>query len=203
MNGVPRFIVLEGIDGSGKSTQAADIHSFLAASGIGSVHLAEPTGGKWGSEIRRMLKNGDPVPAAEQLRLFLLDRQDDAEINIVPALSEGKWVVMDRYYFSNMAYQGAAGIDPMSVLKENRERGFPEPDRIYYIDITPEEALSRVASRSAGGAAELFEKKSFLEAVRGFYLSMIDERFMIVNGSLQRGEVLDIITGDIKKRFLS
>ncbi|MCU0848756.1 MAG: dTMP kinase [Spirochaetes bacterium] len=202
MNGTPRFIVLEGIDGSGKSTQAADLHSFLVSSGIDSIHLAEPTGGKWGSEIRRMLKNGGPVPAGEQLRLFLLDRQDDAEFNIIPAMREGKWVVMDRYYFSNAAYQGAAGLDPMSVLKENRDRGFPEPDRVYYIDITPEEALSRVTARNAGGA-ELFEKKSFLEAVRGFYLSMIDERFMMVNGSLQRGEVLDIITGDLKKRFLS
>jgi len=76
------------------------------------VRLAEPTDGKWGREIRTMLKRKEMAPAEEQLRLFLIDRQDDAEANISPSLQKGVTVIMDRYYYSNAAYQGAAGILP-------------------------------------------------------------------------------------------
>ena len=153
----PRFIVFEGIDGSGKSTQCDIFHERLIRRGIAAVKLAEPSDGPWGRRIREMLRDSSMVPAEEQLRLFILDRRDDAEKNIIPALQRGEIVVMDRYYFSNAAYQGAAGIPPARIIQENIAQGFPEPDRIYLIDIDPALALKRVMGRKSR-PSELFDR---------------------------------------------
>ena len=191
----PLFIVFEGIDGSGKSTQCDLLYRYALARGIPAVRLAEPTGGAWGKKIRSMLKEPAMAPAEEQLRLFLLDRQDDAARNILPALEEKKVVIMDRYYHSNAAYQGAAGIRPERIIAENRRMSFPEPDRIYYIDIAVDTALRRVAGRSGQGT-EVFEKEHFLRKVRDIFLSFSDERFMVVDGTGGIEEVFTVIRDD-------
>lgn len=191
----PLFIVFEGIDGSGKSTQCELLFKYAVSQGIPAVRLAEPTGGEWGKRIRVMLKEPAMAPAEEQLRLFLLDRQDDAERNIFPALKENRVVIMDRYYYSNAAYQGAAGIPPERIIAENRGMSFPEPDRIYYIDIPADTAILRVAGRSGQGT-EVFEKEHFLRRVRDIFLSFSDGRFMAVDGTKGIGEVFDIIKND-------
>lgn len=192
----PLFIVFEGIDGSGKSTQCDLLFRHALSRGLPAVRLAEPTGGEWGRKIRAMLKESDMAPAEEQLRLFLLDRQDDAERNIMPALRENRIVIMDRYYYSNAAYQGAAGIPPGRIIAENRRLSFPEPDRVYYIDIPADAALRRVAGRSGQGI-EVFEKEHFLRKVREIFLSFSNGRFMVVDGT---GGIEDVFTA-IKNDF--
>jgi dTMP kinase len=194
----PLFIVFEGIDGSGKSTQCNLLYRYLQSRGSPAVCLAEPTDGEWGKRIRAMLKEPDMAPAEEQLRLFLLDRQDDAERNIAPALKADRTVIMDRYYYSNAAYQGAAGIPPERIIAENRGMGFPEPDRIYFIDIPAETAIRRVAERTGKGK-EIFEKEPFLRKVRDIFLSFSDDRFMVVDGSQGIGEIFEIIKNDFEK----
>ena len=191
----PLFIVFEGIDGSGKSTQCDLLFSHAASLGLPAVRLAEPTDGKWGRRIRAMLKETDMPAAEEQLRLFLLDRQDDAEHNIVPALKNNKIIIMDRYYYSNAAYQGAAGIAPERIIAENRNMRFPEPDRVYFIDIPPATAIHRVSGRS-GKTKEIFEKETFLQEVRDIFLSIADERFMIIDGTKGIREIFEIIKKD-------
>ncbi len=197
----PLFVVFEGIDGSGKTSLSEALDSELRANGLSALRLVEPTDGKWGRKIRAMLSDGSRPDAREQLRLFLLDREEDVTQNLLPALRGNRIVMMDRYFYSNAAYQGAAGMDPDSILAENRARGFPKPQRVYLVDLEPEKALERIAVREGGGEGELFERREFLARVREIYLSIADESFYILDGILPLHESVGIIMGDIEKNF--
>jgi dTMP kinase len=107
------FIVFEGIDGSGKSTQCDMLYEYIAGRGVNVKKLAEPTSGKWGTELRAMLKSSAPPPVETQIEMFIKDRIDDSEQNILPSLKSGATVVMDRYFYSNAAYQGVSGSPPL------------------------------------------------------------------------------------------
>ncbi len=197
----PLFIVFEGIDGSGKTSLSEALDSELRAHGLSALRLVEPTDGRWGRQIRTMLSDGSRPDAREQLRLFLLDREEDVTQNLLPALSGNRIVLMDRYFYSNAAYQGAAGMDPDSILAENRARGFPKPQRVYLVDLEPEKALERIAVREGGREGELFERREFLARVREIYLAIADESFYILDGNLPLRESVGIIMGDIEKNF--
>lgn len=197
----PLFIVFEGIDGSGKSSLSEELDAALRSQGLDAVRLAEPTDGTWGRKIRAMLSDGSRPEASEQLRLFLLDREEDVARNLLPALRGGGIVLMDRYFYSNAAYQGAAGMDPDLILSENRARGFPQPNRVYLVDIEPEKALQRIAMREGGRNVELFERLEFLARVREIYLAIVDERFVILDGRLPLLESVGVIMEDIEKNF--
>lgn len=193
------FIVLEGIDGSGKSTQARKVARWIEERSGEVVFGAEPTDGTHGREIRRIL-SGDSLPdPAEMSRFFIMDRRDDVKGRITPALERKLPVVLDRYYYSNAAYQGAMGLRWRDILEANRHEGFPEPDRVYLIDMEPEEALKRVVGRSAQSETDLFEKKEFLDKVRFNYLDMADERFLTVRGTEQEEVVFQAILNDLKE----
>ena len=193
----PFFIVFEGIDGSGKSTQADMLYDFLKSSGTDTVKLVEPTDGEWGRKIRETLKGNVVPPVEEMTELFILDRREDVEKNIVPALKSNKVIVMDRYFFSTAAYQGAMGDDPDRIIKKNIESGFPVPDRVYFIDIDPALAMERIDRRNQKGEKEIFEKKAFLKRVRELYSSMADPSFLKIDGALDKGEILKIIKKDL------
>ncbi len=194
----PLFIVFEGIDGSGKSTQAALLHRMLLSLGGDTVLLREPTAGRWGVKIREMLGGEAALDPEKQVELFMLDREEDARDNIRPALEQKKIVVMDRYYYSNAAYQGAGGLDPFDILAKNRGAGFPAPDRVYLIEVSPECAIERIVARSGGGAGELFERGPCLERVREIYLSIADEKFCIIDGSRDQEEIFRDICDDLR-----
>ncbi len=198
---VPLFIVFEGIDGSGKSTQAAMAAEWLRESGVPVTELREPGDSRYGREIREYMKSGRMPPPDEQLRLFLLDREEDVRERIAPALADGSALVLDRYFYSNAAYQGAGGIDPEGIIRENLSRGFPLPDRVYCIDIDPALALARVGAR--GQAREAFERGVFLESVRAIYRSIADGRFLMIDGALPREEAARIIRDDLARNFSS
>lgn len=191
-----KFIVFEGIDGSGKSTQCSMLYSYIASENIPVKLLAEPTSGVYGQQIRKMLQSETPVSVDEQIRLFIEDRQQDFELNIKPCLKEGKTIVMDRYFYSNAAYQGSSVIAPEDIIRKNIEKGFPLPHRVYYIDIDPAEAMRRITARSVSGKTELFEKRAFLEKVRENFLKMADERFLKIDGSMNREKIFQIIKND-------
>ncbi|MBN1533681.1 MAG: dTMP kinase [Spirochaetes bacterium] len=195
------FIVFEGIDGSGKSTQARRCHQHIADAGIETILLSEPSAGEWGSRIRTFLTSPTAPAPEEQHRLFLLDREDDVRRNVTPALACGISVIMDRYFFSNAAYQGAGGLPPQRILEDNRAMGFPEPHRVYLIDIPPETALARVSLRNRGGDTELFERIPILERVRAIYLDIADETFTVIDGSGSEEDVFHRIAGDLRSRF--
>jgi dTMP kinase len=192
------FIAFEGIDGSGKSTLCELVHGHYVSLGFSPVRLREPTEGQWGRRIRELLKGPAMPDVAVQLELFLNDREEDVRMNLAPALGQGKMVLMDRYYYSNAAYQGALGIPPESIIEQNRKRGFPEPDRVYLLDIAPEEALRRIRHRNGGGkGGDAFERMYFLEKVREIYLSIADDKFRVMDGTLPQRETLAFVLRDL------
>ncbi|HNX59616.1 MAG TPA: dTMP kinase, partial [Spirochaetota bacterium] len=167
----PLFIVFEGIDGSGKTTVSNMTVEFLKNYGIDVEHFAEPSQGVTGRKIRNLLKSPIAPDPDVMLGLFLEDREEDVSLRITPSLESGKTVILDRYYFSNAAYQGASGLSYKRILKANTDRKFPRPDRVYLLDLHPSESLLRVETRNEedGGPREMFEKESFLSEVSKIY----------------------------------
>ncbi|HSV97340.1 MAG TPA: dTMP kinase [Spirochaetota bacterium] len=199
MKGVgPLFVVFEGIDGSGKTTICEAVFAHYTNAGFPVVRLREPSDGPWGRRIRELIQN-DAMPGPEdQVRLFIEDREDDVAANIRPALDGGKMVLLDRYYYSNAAYQGALGLEAGRVIDENRRRGFPEPDRVYLLDLEPAEALRRVRARGGASAGkDAFEREDFQASVRAAYLSIADGRFLILDGRMPAQSIIETVVRDI------
>ena len=180
------LIVFEGIDGSGKSTQCRMLADLLNKKGIANISLAEPTRGKWGMKIRQLLAKGrNGISADEELEWFMNDRREDVEQNIEPALRAGKVVLMDRYYFSTAAYQGALGFDPQEIKAEN-EKFAPVPDRVLVFHNSPEKSLERIESSREGKSA--FEKRDYLIEVQKVFKSFTGSniRFISSDPSLEK-----------------
>ncbi len=169
------LIALEGIDGTGKSTIQGLLAAHLREKGKAVVTLCEPTKeSEWGRKVRDLAERHQRPGAEEETELFIKDRRYDVDRNIQPALEKGKIVIIDRYYLSTMAYQGALGLDPEKIRERNE--GFaPVPDLAIIIDLDPEVGLKRVDNR---GSATGFEKLDYLRKVRKIYLSMRDYDFV-------------------------
>lgn len=167
------LIVFEGIDGTGKSTQCSKMEGYLNKNGIAAVRFREPTDGIWGQKIRNMLNSGrGETTREEELTWFNKDRQEDVKKNILPALINKKVVLMDRYYYSTAAYQGALGLDSNAILRDN-ETFAPIPDRAYIFTAPPEVCLKRIKDSRDGFSA--FEKMD--------YLMMVQKKFNLFKGS--------------------
>lgn len=175
------FIVLEGIDGTGKSTQCRLLAEWFVEHGREVVTSHEPTDGPWGRRLRETAATGR-LTADEELDLFLRDRRQHVEEIIEPALQAGKVVILDRYYFSTMAYQGARGIDPAEIRLKNEDFA-PIPDHLFILDLDVDTALQRIGSR--GDTANEFEKRGALQRCRDIFRSLHHEPFVhIVDASL-------------------
>jgi dTMP kinase len=139
------LIALEGIDGTGKSTQLRLLTEELSRRGHEVVATREPTNGPFGRRIRELYVNRAQASPGEELALFMADRRQHVREVIVPALAAGKIVLTDRYYFSTAAYQGAAGHDPEIILRENEEFA-PVPDLVFMLVLPPEVGIDRIRS---------------------------------------------------------
>jgi len=170
------LIVFEGIDGAGKSTQVGLLARALEAQGRTVVTTREPTAGPHGARIRRLSSQGAAVSLEEELELFIEDRKEHVREVIAPALSRGEVVISDRYYLSNVAYQGARGLSPGEVLERN-EALFPQPMAALLLEASPRQALGRVEAR--GEALNLaYEREDFLVRVAGIYAE-IDRPYLL------------------------
>ena len=187
------FIVFEGIDGAGKSTQITRLAEWMRADGR-TVHLtAEPTSSETGKALRAALSGTTPRTAAEMAALFTLDRiGHNSEINAL--LDKGIDVVCDRYYYSSLAYQGSI-CDYEWVRHMNCEcPDIRKPDLCIFLDLSPDAALARIASR--GESAEIYETKDTLERVRNTFLGVFDslpDRVRIIDASGTPDEVADAV----------
>src|SRR5262249_2995513 len=115
------FIVFEGVDGAGKTTQLRLLDECLRREGYDVVCLKQPTEGTGGTKLRDLAHHGrEPVSPAPELEWFIQDRREDVEQNIRPALACGQIVLLDRYYFSTIAYQGALQLDPEEIRVRNQ-----------------------------------------------------------------------------------
>ncbi len=136
---------------------------------VPNITLAEPTRGAWGMKIRKLLKDGrEGISPQEELNWFVNDRKEDVEINIMPALEKNVAVLMDRYYFSTAAYQGALGLEPDQIRLEN-EMFAPIPDRVLIFLTSPEECLKRI--ESSRDQKSIFEKLDYLQNVQKIFKS--------------------------------
>jgi dTMP kinase len=167
------FIVIEGIDGTGKSTQAKRLAAHFTAQGRTVTLSREPTDGPWGTLLRNSAQTGRLSPE-EELETFLKDRRQHVQELITPALAAGNVVILDRYYFSTMAYQGARGFDPRQIRRDN-EAFAPVPDLLLILDLDVDTAITRIGSR--GDTANEFEQRANLQRCREIFLSLKDEPF--------------------------
>ena len=161
------LVNLEGIDGCGKSTQSKLLLEKLEEKGEKVLILKEPTKRPHGQKLWDVLHGNRKATNEEILELFVMDRKQHVEEKIQPALDDGTVVLMDRYYYSSMAYQVAGGID----VEEIREKHVfaPKPDVVLIFDLPVSVALERVKGHSD---ADEFEKEEHLEKVREAYLNL-------------------------------
>ena len=152
-----------------------------------TILLKEPTNGKYGQKLWEMLSGKIEATTEEILELFVLDRKEHVNEKIKPALDEGKIVLMDRYYYSTMAYQAAAGIDVNRIRKDNEFA--PKPDIVLIFDLPADLAMKRVRSHSV---ADVFEKEEHLEKVRKAYLNLEDDSLVrIIDATRAPEEIFD------------
>jgi dTMP kinase len=188
------LIVIEGIDGAGKSTQARLLLRKLRAGGFNAVSYREPTRGKWGREIKKLARRSDSISPEEELALFVKDREENVRKNLRPALSRRKIVILDRYYFSTMAYQGAKGIDPARIKRAN-ERFAVKPDLVFVLDIEAGKGLGRIRHRKRKDL--LFERKKYLARVRKIFQGLRGRKFVHLDASRPRLEISEDIAAGV------
>ena len=170
-----KLLVFEGIDGTGKSSQIEALASFLREKGQKVITSFEPTKGPIGQKLRASMLEGR-LSAEEEIELFLEDRRDHVRSLIEPHLEKNSWVLLDRYYFSMMAYQGARGHDPQ-IIRQQNEAFAPRPDLVFWLDLPVPTALSRIGKR---GQANEFEKQESLEACREIFASIQEPWFLSI-----------------------
>ncbi len=164
-----KLIVFEGIDGTGKSTQIQLLAKMLQAQGTEVVCSFEPTRGPWGMRVREAAMANERLSMEEEIDCLLQDRRQHVKQLIKPALERGAWVLLDRYYLSMMAYQGASGAK-VEQIREANEDFAPIPDLAIWLDQPVDVSLARMESR--GEARDAFENEQFLLKVASIYSSM-------------------------------
>jgi len=185
------FICIEGLDGSGKSTQAKMLTKKLCKTGYNAVFTAEPSQGKIGKFIRKRLFEQERLPTTVEALLFAADRLEHIQNTIAPALKDGKIVVSDRYVYSSLAYQGSAGLDLnwIEAINANAKK----PELSLFIDVAPEVVLKR-----------LKRKKSVMENIQTqLQVYEIYQKYVAqgelkrVDGAKGKSEVLDAIYAEV------
>ena len=171
-----RFIVFEGIDGSGKTTQVQLLADFLKSQGIDTVVTAEPTNLPTGKELRAALSGKEKKSESEMATLFVLDRiahNNDGENGIRTLVEKGVYVICDRYYYSTLAYQGMS-TDYKWVKDMNLScPDIMKPDLCIYLDLLPSQSLERI--RKGRESVEIYETEEILARVRDTFMTVIDD----------------------------
>lgn len=200
-----RFVTFEGIDGSGKSTQARRLAETLRAEGHEVVLTREPGGSPGAEEIRRLVLEGDPDrwSAETEILLFTAARRDHLERTIAPALAAGKIVICDRFADSTRMYQGLsrgdlrALVDQLHALMIGRE-----PDLTLLIDMDPETGLARARGRQ--GHEERFEDfgPGLQRRMRAGFLALAEEfadRIRVIDGARPEEEVASDVLARVRE----
>ena len=199
-----KFIVFEGLDGSGQSTQASLLKDFLIKEKIDVVLTKEPTlTSSAGQKIKEILDEKSTISPEQLQLLFTEDRREHLEKVIIPALKMGQYVISDRYFFSTFAYGTAEGLDLEWLIKINND--FLLPDLTFLLKVRPEICLERIQKRGLG--IKLFEKKEKLIRVWQVY-EILPQRFQniyLVDGEKSIEEVFkeikEIVISQIIKKI--
>ena len=166
-----RFIVFEGLDGSGQTTQVNLLKNFLLKKGLKVISTKEPTlDSIAGKKIRKILDKKIRITPGQLQRLFVQDRKEHLKKKIIPGLKKGKVVISDRYFFSSFAYGSAEGLNLDWLVKINKR--FLTPDLIFILKVNPEICIERIKKRKK--LRTLFETKEKLQKVWQVYEKLPD-----------------------------
>ena len=193
-----KFIVVEGLDGSGKSAQVNLLIDFLKEQRKEVIETKEPTiESEAGRKIKQALRKEIIVEPLELQKLYVQDRKEHLENKVIPALKEGKFVVSSRYAFSTFAYGYSTGLNVDELVEMNKE--FLLPDLTIIVDVSPESCVKRIEGR--GEEKELFEELEKLAKVNEIYkkIPQMFENVIIVNGEKNIPEVFEEIKKEINK----
>jgi len=202
-----KFITFEGGEGGGKSTQAARMAGYLRGKGLEVLETREPGGTPESEALRDLLVQGDPDrwSALSELLLITAARVEHVNRLIKPALTEGKWVICDRFADSTLAYQGIAGELGLELVEQLQKLavGATAPDVTFLLDVRAEAGLQRAEKR--GGAAR-FEKKgaAFHQTLRDGFLALANEnpkRIVLIDGEDTFDNVWGQIEAELGRRF--
>lgn len=189
-----KFIVIEGLDGSGKSAQVDLVVDYLKEKGKEVIVTKEPTvDSEAGRKIKQALRHEISVEPLELQGLYVQDRKEHLENKVTPALKDGKFVVSSRYAFSTFAYGYSDGLDVDLLVKMNDN--FLLPDLTIIVNVSPESCVQRIEGR--GEPKELFEKLGKLTKVNEIY-KKIPEMFSAEGetSSLRGGENVFMVNGE-------
>ncbi len=194
------LLAIEGLDGSGKTTQAKLLYTLLSQEGYNVCYLKEPTDGKWGKKIKKISQSKKRVISREgiqkEFELFLKDRKFDVENNIKPNINKHAIVILDRYYYSSIAYQGSLGYIAAEEIKKENEKIAPRPNIVFILDIPPVISTTRIHTDGENGVRNgfsSFESEKNLERVREAFLHLRDPIVHMIDGTRTRGAILDAI----------
>ena len=187
------FICIEGLDGCGKTTQAKLLAKKLAQS-YNSVYTSEPSRGNIGTFIRKRCLYGEKrLSTIVEALLFAADRFEHVENEIRPALREGRLVISDRYVYSSLAYQGAAGLG-LEWIRTVNEHAL-KPDLAVFIDVKLETVMNRLKSKRS-----VMENIETLEKARDIYLKFVTKGELIrIDGNRAKDEVAETLSKVVLK----
>ncbi len=190
-----KFIVIEGLEGAGKSTAVSHVESWLRQQGISQIEKTrEPGGTPLAERMRAIVKeiHDEPLTIQAELLLMYAARVQLVETRIKPALRQGTWVIGDRHDLSSLAYQGGGrGIDEQLIRQiKQAVLGDFGPDLTLYLDIDPAIGLARARARGELDRIEL-EQQAFFERTRMRYLELArrDPRIHIIDASQNEAQV--------------
>ena len=199
-NYIGKFIVFEGLDGSGQSTQAGLLKDFLIGKGFDVILTKEPTrDSEAGKKIKEILEEKIKKDPAKLQELFTRDREEHLDKLIIPALKERKFIVCDRYFFSTFAYGVSDGLDLDWLIKINEN--FLLPDLTFLLKVKPEVCIKRIEKR--GTPKALFEKTEKLAKVWQIY-EKLPEKFkdiFVIDGEKTIEEVFSQVKEILLDKF--
>lgn len=196
------FIVVEGADGVGSTTQAKLLVERLNSIGVESLFTAEPSGGEIGALARKMLKTGSQQTPETLALLFAADRLQHYHSEIAPALERGITVVSDRYVLSSLVYQ-SLHIRTDWVIEINRFA--PPPDATVLVSVPFQTAWDRICSRiAAGSTEEIFDKMDLQQRIHALYEELLfDVNGYMIDGSGRPEEVLELLFKAVKPHIVA
>lgn len=194
-----KFVVFEGIDGAGSTTQLLLLFEYLKRKKIPVIKTAEPTDGPIGKRIRRILQGKEKIDAKEFQLLYCRDRKEHLKKTVLPALELGKVVLSDRYFYSTVAY-GSLKLDWGWLIGICVD--FPRPDVAFLVNTPAPVAMKRMKGRKS---REFFEKEAWLSKVGRAYLKLMknDKTSVILDGGKSKDEIHKEVLDILKARVLS
>ena len=165
------LIAIDGIDGSGKTTQAELLFKMFNKCGFPAIKTKEPTDEKWGKKLRESATKGR-LPIEKEIVYFIKDRKQHIEEIIQPALNKGVIVILDRYYYSTIAYQGAR-LNDVEEIRKLIEGEAITPDIAFIMDADVEQCLHRIEV-IRGDIPNHFERAEYQKEVRNVFLDLIE-----------------------------